>query len=135
MVDVRLLQLAAASDEVLLVSALLQDAVVQAADSAWQSTARCLVLLVNRYRWASSDASRVRCAIGIESVVRLQRCNWPSGKGVLVLLAITMYDDMLTLLFAAGATMRAKVECVDVVLEDMSEPWPARREPAHHNNF
>ena len=55
---------------------------------------------------------------------------------MLDLLAITVDEAAgdgaaLTLAFAAGPTLRVEAECVDLILEDLGEPWPASREPAH----
>ncbi len=129
--DSRLLLLANEADEVPLVSALLQDAVVHAADIAWEPRARRLVLLVNRFRCETGDLTRVRAALRVEGVTRLQRRDWPHGDAILDLLAVTADGDSLTLAFAAGATLRAEVETIDLVVEDMSAPWPALREPHH----
>ena len=129
--DSRLLLLANDADEVVLISALLQDALVRPVDIAWQPRARRLALLVNRYRWEAEDRTRVRAVLRIEGVMRLQRRDWPAGDGILDLLAVTAEGNRLTLAFAAGATVRAEVECIDVVLEDMSAPWAASREPGH----
>ncbi len=133
--DSRLLLLANDADDVPLVSALLQDAVVHAADIAWEPRARRLVLLVNRFRWEVGDLTRVRAALRIAGITRLQRRDWPRGDAILDLLAVTVDDDgsALTLTFAAGATLLAHVEAIDVIVEDMSAPWPARREPAHYD--
>ena len=131
-VEGRLLLLANEADEVPLISALVQDAVVHAADIAWEPRARRLVLLVNRFRWETGDRTRVRAALRLESVTRLQRRAWPRGDAVLDLLAIdAAAAGAVTLAFAAGPTLRAEVECIDLILEDIGEPWPATREPAH----
>ncbi len=129
----RLLLLANEAVEVPLISTLVQDAVVHAADIAWEPRARRLVLLVNRFRWEAGDHTRVRTALRLESVTRLQRRGWPHGDAILDLLAITLDGDAptLTLAFAAGPTLRAEVEAVDLILEDIGEPWPASRQPAH----
>ncbi|MBV8972233.1 MAG: DUF2948 family protein [Sphingomonadaceae bacterium] len=127
--DNRLLLLANEPDEVPVISALLQDAVLRAADLAWEPKARRLTLLVNRFRW-EADATRVRAAFRVESVLRLQRRAWPADA-MLDLLALTLDGDDLLLTFAGGAALRATVECVDLVLEDVSAPWPASRVPAH----
>ena len=133
----RLLLLANEAAEVPLLSALVQDAVVHAADIAWEARAKRLVLLVNRFRWEAGDATRVRCALRFEHVTRVRRRAWPHGDAVLDLLAITAEGAgdaaaaALTLAFAAGPTLRVDAECVDLILEDLGEPWPAAREPAH----
>ena len=38
---------------------------------------------------------------------------------------------VVVLSFAGGGDLRLEVECVDVALADVSEPWPVRRKPAH----
>lgn len=136
----RLLLLADTAGEVPLISALVQDAVVHAADVVYDARARRLVLLVNRFRWETGDATRVRAAVRFEHVTRVRRRTWPHGDAVLDLLAITVEDAgeegagdarALTLAFAAGPTLRVDAECVDLILEDLGDPWPASREPAH----
>ena len=133
--DSRLLLLANEPNEVPLIAALTQDAVIHAVDIAWKPKARRLVLLANRFRWETGDLTRVRAALRIEGVTRLQRRDWPRGDAVLALLAITAetygHGSVLTLAFAAGATLRAEVEAIDLIVEDMSSPWPALREPHH----
>ena len=130
----RLLLLANEADEVPLISALVQDAVVHAADIAWEPRAKRLVLLVNRFRWEARDNSRVRSALRVEHAVAVQRRAWPAGDAVLDLLAITVDGDALSLTFAAGPALRVATECIDLILEDLGEPWPASREPAHHDD-
>lgn len=127
----RLLLLANDASDVSLISALAQDAVIGTADIAWSPKARRLVLLVNRFRWETGDATRVRCALRLEFVTRLQRRAWPRGDAVLDLLAITEDGGALVFVFAAGPTLRAEVECIDLILEDLSDPWPASRRPQH----
>jgi hypothetical protein len=133
----RLLLLAHDADEVPLISALVQDAIVRPADIAYDRRARRLVLLIDRYRWEANDRTRVRSALRIESVTRVQRRGWcdfnatDPGTTVLDLLAFTLDDDVLTIAFAAGPTLRVATECVDIILEDLSPPWSATREPSH----
>lgn len=135
--DSRLLLLAQDADEVPLISALAQDAIVQPADIAYDRRARRLVLLIDRYRWEAGDRSRVRSALRIESVQRVQRRGWTDTAShdpaitVLDLLAFGLEGDVLTITFAAGATLRVEIECVDVILEDISTPWLAGSEPVH----
>ncbi len=131
--DDRLLLLAQAEDEVPLLSALVQDATVRGGDIGWDRRARRLVLLVNRYRWEAGVPSRIRSALRLESVLHVQRRDWRrvAPDDVLDLLALTVAGDFATLAFAAGPTIRAEIECVDIILEDVSGPWAAGRKPGH----
>ena len=131
MADAPLRLLAHEADEVPTISALVQSAAVRVADIAYEGRTRRVVLLLSRYRWEANDRTRVRSALRIDSVVGVTRRNWPSADAVLELLALTLADEVLTLAFAGGATLRVTVECPDLTLEDLSAPWPASREPRH----
>jgi hypothetical protein len=74
----------------------------------------------------------MRSALRIESVLRLQRLAWPDDpETVLALLSLTHEDGWLRLDFSGGAALRCEVEAVDVVLDDVSGPFPTARVPAH----
>ena len=134
--DMRLLLLANDADEVPLISALLQDALVRPADIAYDRRARRLVLLVNRFRW-EDGATRIRSAVRVEHVRRVERRGWTDvndhdpGVTVLNLLAWIVDGGVLTITFAGGAALRVTIECIDLILEDLGPPWPAGRVPAH----
>ena len=119
------------ADDVPALSALVQSAAVRCDEIAYDRKARRLVLMLSRYRWEAGDKTRVRAALRVECVTALGRKAWPQGEAVLELLAVTVEDGALLLAFADGATLRAEVECPDLVLEDLTEPWPAIREPVH----
>ena len=130
--DNRLTLIAEDMDDLPPLSALLQDAVVGAGDIAFERKARRLVLLVSRYRWEAGELSRIRTGVRIESVIGVERRRWPHDPAaVLDLLALTMDGDALTLSFAGGIALRARVECVNVIMEDMSSPWPVKHRPGH----
>ncbi|MFZ4689078.1 MAG: DUF2948 family protein [Polymorphobacter sp.] len=130
--DERLTLLGQSAEDLTAISALLQDATLRGADLAWDKRSRRLVLLVNRYRWESSIRSRVRAALRMETVAAVQRQNWPPAPdAVLNLLSLTQDGEWLVLTFAAGAALRARVEVIEVVLEDIAAPWGTGREPQH----
>ena len=135
--DSRLLLLAHEADEVPLISALVQGAIVRLADIAYDRRARRLLLLLDRYRWEANDRTRVRSALRFESVTRLQRRGWADfgthdpGIGLLELLAFVVEDNVFTISFAAGTTLRVEAECIDLILEDVSPPWRAGSKPIH----
>ncbi len=127
----RLTLLAHSAEDLPALSALLQDATLRTADIAWDARRRRLVLLLNRYRHEVGGGSRVRAALRIEAVLSVQRRAWPAGEAVLPLLALTDSESRLDLSFGGGTALRLTVEAVDVVLEDLSEPWPTHRLPLH----
>ena len=123
--------LAQEADDVPALSALVQSAAVRCDEIAFDRKARRLVLMLSRYRWEAADKTRVRAALRVECVTAVRRKTWPAGEAVLELLAVTVEDGAVVLDFAAGATLRVEVECPDLALEDLTEPWPAIREPVH----
>lgn len=130
MEDIRLLLLAQDPDEVPLLSALCIGAVLPVNEAGYDRRARRLVLMLRRYRWEADTPSRILTALRIDTVLDLQRRKWPVAPAVLELLAFTQDGDVLTFDFAGGASLRARVECVDQVLEDLGGPWEARK-PDH----
>lgn len=134
----RLRLLAQDADDLSVISAALQDAVGKVGDIAFEPSARRLTIALNRYRWEGEGTERVRCALQIGSVLGVQarRIRRGAKDAVVSLLTVTFEADeapggVLTLSFAGGGDLRAKVECVDAVLADLSDPWPTPRTPAH----
>ena len=123
--------LAQEPDDLPALSALVQSAALRCDEIAYDARARRLVLMLSRYRWEAADKTRVRSALRIECVTAVRRKAWPAGEAVLELLAVEHDGAALTLSFADGATLRVEVECPELVLEDLTEPWPAIREPRH----
>lgn len=133
MPDDRLTLLASDPGDLPVLSALMQDAIVRAGDIGWDRRRRRLVLVASRYRWeAATEVSRVRTALRLDSVLRVERQHWPADPdAMLALLSIAADSDRVTLSFADAASLRLHVECVDAVLEDLSAPWGVRHRPHH----
>lgn len=128
----RLTLIAAEAGDLPPLSALVQDAIVRAGDVAWERRGRRLVMIASRYRWEADDKTRVRTALRIQSVLAVQKLHWPTDPdAMLELLAVTSSDDLVVLAFAGGVSLRAQIECLDLVLEDLSAAWGVRRIPRH----
>jgi Protein of unknown function (DUF2948) len=129
--DERLTLLGQSPEDLPAISALLQDATLRAQDIAYDARSRRLVLLVNRYRRESATPSRVRAALRLETVEAVQRQHWPAADTVLALLSLTHQDGWLHLTFAGNTALRARAEVIEIILEDLSAPWPTRHQPNH----
>lgn len=133
------LQLLAQDEEDLaVISAALQDAVAKVGDIVFEAKAQRLTIAFNRFRWEAGAKQRVRSALQLGSVLKVQarKLRRDRRDAVVELLALTFEpgeapSGLLTLSFAGGGDLRAHVECVDAVLADLSQPWPTPREPAH----
>lgn len=113
-------------------SALLQDATLRLADVGYDRKARRLALLINRYRREAEGPSRIRCAFRIETAAAVQRSGWPADpQAVTAILSLSRDGDWLVITCAGGIAIRAQVEVIDLVLEDMGAAWPTTRVPSH----
>ncbi|OYZ15666.1 MAG: hypothetical protein B7Y35_06245 [Sphingomonadales bacterium 28-64-96] len=113
-------------------SALLQDATLRLADVGYDRKARRLALLINRYRREAAAPSRIRCALRVETVSAVQRAGWPTDpEAVTVILSLAMDGEWLVITCAAGIAIRARVEVIDLVLEEMGDAWGTTRVPQH----
>ena len=130
--------LAQDAEDLEVLSAALQDAVAKVGDIAYEAKARLLTIAFNRYCWESGGSERVRSALQLGGVMKVQARKIRRGArdAVLEVLAVTFKPDeapggTITISCAGGGDLRAIVECVDAVLADVSEPWPTPRAPAH----
>ncbi len=130
--------LAQDADDLAVISAALQDAVAKVGDVDYEPKARRLTIAFNRYRWEAGGGERVRAALQLGGVLKVEarkiRRNAPDA--VLEILAMTFEPGeapggVVTFAFAGGGDIRAEVECVEAVLADLSRPWPTPRKPAH----
>jgi len=130
------------------ISALIQDAVAQTSEMSWMAKKRQFTLLLNRFRWEDKEAAeragrpfeRVQTLLMIKSVLktRAQDINPKDKDLVLNLLGLEFQSGedlagVLHLTFAGHGAIALRVECIDVLLQDVSRPYVARSQtvPTH----
>jgi hypothetical protein len=131
------------SDDIEVVSAHLQDAVLKVADIVWLPAEHRLVLGVNRFDWEACGCEdpcykRRRTALRFERVqsFRCRNVNPAAKDAVLNLLAVE-FDQTdapagsVTLTFSGGAALRLEVECLECELADLGPTWDAKARPEH----
>jgi hypothetical protein len=133
--------LAASPEDVPPLSAALQDAVAQMGDFSYEPKAKRFTVAFNRFRWEAGETGRgqrVRSAIQVGSVLSAKghRLKQNSVDAVVSLLSITFEEGeapggALVFTFSGGGTLRLEVECVDVLMADLTEPWRAAGRPSH----
>jgi len=140
--------LAQSPEDLPVISALLQDAVLPASEIRWDRTARKLALLVNRFRWEDREAAeregrpyeRVRSLLVIGDVLRVASQGVPRGDADTVLSVLSLdwqpAEDgtgRLVLVLAGDGAIAADVECLDLTLRDVTRPYiaPSRKLPGH----
>ena len=146
MQDLKLIALDA--EDLNIVSAHLQDAVLKVADIAYLPREKRFAVLVNRFNWSSAMVessgdqamTRHRCALRVERVTaaRTQGLDLAAKDQVLSLLAIQfeqLRDDdpagHMTLIFAGGGAIQLAVECIEIELRDLGGAWATKSRPDH----
>ena len=122
-----------------ILSALLQDAILPASEMSYDHRGRSLALLLNRFRWEDAeqaaaegrDYERVRSVLLIRDVQRVLSDGISrDGETVLELLAMVWHPGQdgtgrLLLEFAGDGTLAIEVECINVELRDVTRPYRA----------
>ncbi len=127
------------SDDLAVISAQMQDAVLRLVDISYNSKRRQFVLVTNRFAWdALPEKQRRRSGLHFESVLSAKRVGFANtGKDtILSLLAMTFQPTdspagIVTLAFSSGHSVRLEVECLDAVMADMGPAWSTDFQPDH----
>lgn len=124
------------------VSAHLQDAVVKSSEILWRPQEHRLVVALNRFDWEGAQSGepefrRRRAALRFE---RVRTCKArgldPQQEAVLNLLSVEFNEadppaGAVTLTFSGGAVIRLEVECLEAELADLGPTWTTAACPAH----
>ena len=140
MPDLKLLALDKEDLEV--VSAYTQDAVVRVADMGFVKSDQRFACIMNRYVWEEGDhktkGHRRRSAMHFDHVLDIKSTgiNLEARDGILDLLTIgfDIQDapgGVITLNFAGGGTIELMVECLELHLSDLGASWAAKAIPTH----
>jgi hypothetical protein len=145
MAEPDLLRLAAVDEEDLAVlSAHLQDAVLKVGDILYLPAERRFAVAVNRFAWETEGEGRRREHQRRRAVLTLDRVVAVRSRGidraradaVLSLLAVTFATaeppaGIVTLVFAGGAAVEIDVEVIEARLADLGAAWGTRAKPDH----
>jgi Protein of unknown function (DUF2948) len=146
-------------DDIEVVSAHVQDALVRVTDIFWQPREHRFVMALNRFDWMSAvDAGGVKDASGVKdscspdyrrcrTALRFERVNSCKCRNLdqtrkdatLNLLAVEFAErngpaGAITLTFSGGAAIRLDVECLEAELADLGEVYAATACPDHFAN-
>jgi hypothetical protein len=141
------LKLVALDEEDLAVlSAHAQDAVLKVGDIAYRPAERRFALAINRFVWVAAAKAgrrrryneRRRTVLHFDRVlsVKYTRLKRSVPDAVLSLLAIRFEPidppaGLIILTFAGGGAIRLAVECIEAYLTDLGAVWSTRAIPAH----
>ncbi len=142
---------AESGEDVPVIAALLQDAVVPSAEISWMPRRRSFAALVNRFRWEDKEAAeaagrpyeRARAMLVIESVLRVSANGVdPRDKDLVLSVLDLIYEPgedeagRLRLILAGDGEIAMDVECVDIRFADVTRPYraPTGKAPAHRTD-
>ena len=126
-------------EDLSVLAAVLQDALVPVCDMEYLPDEKRFVLVVNRFKWETApDAARTTfertltgiCFDGV-GAVRTKGFSHRERERILNLLNIDATPDAVTFAFSNGALLRLDVEGIRCHVQDIGEPWPTPWRPDH----
>ena len=125
------------ADDLAVLSACLQDALVPVRDLAYVRDQKIFVFVANRFRWESGsrpvpgERQRILCAVTFSAVagVSYRGFRRSDEDRILALLAIRAEAERvgataILLEFSGHAAIRLEVERIQCRAKDLGEPWP-----------
>lgn len=138
------------AEDLRVVSACLQDAIVPIGEMCFLPTEARFVLIVNRFKWETAEGGRpvagptaededlypferTHCAVRFDNITaaRTRGIDLKSRGQILELLSLEEDDGGIVLHFAGGGCIRLDGAGWRCVLEDLGEPWPTASCPCH----
>lgn len=142
----RLVLGAADQEDLEVISAQVQDAIVAVGHMTYERERNRFTLLLNRYVWEQAAEKRhglrVQAGLHFDGVLNVQSRNLrrQPRDALLNLLSLSFEPGSgedgdprgaVILTFSGDAAVRLEVECLDAHLRDIGTPWKARARPSH----
>jgi hypothetical protein len=130
-------------EDIEIVSAHLQDAVVKIGEVIWRPNEHRVVIALNRFDWEAAVGEtpswqRRRSALRFDRVLSCKCKSLDCGakEQVLNLLAVEFSETdapggVVTLSFSGGGALRLEVECLEAEVVDLGPVWQAAHCPDH----
>jgi Protein of unknown function (DUF2948) len=128
-------------EDLAIISANLQDAVIRIGDMAYLPRGKRFALLAVRFDWvcaASGPNERCQTGLHFERVLKVARAGFDqaAADAHLNLLSIVFVPNdppagQVVLTFSGGAALRLDVECLEVQMRDLGPRWKASAQPDH----
>lgn len=138
--EVALALRAESAEDLAVIAALVQDAVLPVSEIVWEPRAHRLAMLLNRFRWedrAAAEAEkrpyeRVQSLLVIAGVTQVASQGFDRQEKDLVLSVLDLTFEpgaegagRLVLVLAGDGAVAAEVECLEVDLRDVTRPYRA----------
>jgi len=127
------------AEDLAVVSAFLQDALVPVAEMAFLPDEQRFVLVVNRFMWErppldkKGHCERTLTGIAFDGVkaVRVRGFESTERDRILQVLAVRAVPGSVIFEFSGDDAMRLETDLILCHLEDIGEPWPTPWRPRH----
>ncbi|MBL6857287.1 MAG: DUF2948 family protein [Pelagibacteraceae bacterium] len=143
--SVKNLKLLASSDEDLrVIAAHLQDAIVSVLDIANLKKNRIFLIQLNRFMWEDVEKGvfrknkRIRTMLKFDNVISVLSKNIETKDDKSFLDFLTIESNLLPdknyeikLIFSGDSVIKIKTEVIDVTLDDQGLPWETKTQPQH----
>ena len=143
------INLAAQNEEDLLIfSTLCQDSIIKISNIKWAKRSKRFYLLINRFCWELNDLSkkkslnmlRINSIMSFNSVLSVKSVGIQQNKTSDITSLLTLNYNFITfekqaidLIFSGNSQISLNIECIDVFLKDISEPFEGTtsKQPKH----
>jgi hypothetical protein len=131
------------AEDLAVVSAHLQDALLRVGDILYLPSERRFVIQTRRFDWEKPDTPQRRLTcLHFEHVtgVRVRGIEQGNKDAVLNLLAISFVErdapaGTATLIFAEGGAIQVDLECIEMQMKDLGPVWAAESCPSHEDQL
>ena len=136
--------IARTEEDLRVVSAHLQDAIVSVNDIANLSKNKILLLQLNRFMWEDVEKGvfrknkRIRTVLKFENVIKVVSKNINHENKDKFLDFLTIESNLMTdknyemkILFAGNSIIKIISEVIEVTLDDQGEAWDTKNKPKH----
>ena len=147
------INLAAQSEEDLLIfSTLCQDSIIKISNIKWAKRSKRFYLLLTRLCWETNYFSkkkdtffkRVNSILFFDNVLSVKSKGIRQSKSDMIISLLTLdynfscfENQSIDLIFSGDAQITIGIECIEVLLKDVSEPFlsTSSRLPDHENDY
>ena len=134
---------ATSSDDLKVLSALLQDSIVPIADILYTPSQKQVTMVLQRFRWELIKNAKTKgkpigyqrclCGLVIDKVeyMQTQQIYINDRSQFLNILSFYESSQSLDLQFSDSKTIRLSVNSLKITAKDMGESWPTTQRPKH----
>ena len=136
--------IARTEDDIKVVSAHLQDSIVNVSDIASLEQNKIFLIQLSRFMWEDVEKGvfrknkRIRSVLKFENVIKVHSKNINQSKNDKFLDFLTIETNVMpdnnyemNIIFAGDSVIRIITEVIEVTLDDQGESWDTKNMPRH----